>query len=181
METYVGLRRRARRAILRGPPAPFPRPGMPAPPGSRSCPERPQEGAARRRWVMLEWRTGLLGTEPGAWGPRGRRAAQQPRWRPPPRALRPKSQPGRQLLGNQLRKPRESFRPATAGHYVFCRLSSPQPGKVSFWKNTREKSPVSMSGSEAYCGDLLWGGSVFVQRAKPGVFNFRYLHFRYLK
>lgn len=66
-------------------------------------------------WVMREWRTGSLGTEPRARGPRGLRAAQRSPWRPLPRALRPKSQPRWQLLGNQSRKPQESFRPAVTG------------------------------------------------------------------
>lgn len=156
METYVGLRRRARRAILRGPPAPFPRPGMPAPPGSRSCPERPQEGAARRRWVMLEWRTGLLGTEPGAWGPRGLRAAQRPRWRPPPRALRPKSQPGRQLLRESAQ---EAARVLPAGNHGPLRLLSfvisPAWKGVFLEKYSREESRVN----ERVRG-LLWGSIV---------------------
>lgn len=44
-------------------------------------------------WLMREWRTRSLGTEPRAGGPRGLRAAQRSPWRPLPRALRPKSQP----------------------------------------------------------------------------------------
>lgn len=66
-------------------------------------------------WLMREWRTRSLGTEPRARRPRGLRAAQRPPWRPLPRALRPKSQPRWQLLGNQSRKPQESFRPAVTG------------------------------------------------------------------
>lgn len=66
-------------------------------------------------WLMREWRTRSLGTEPRAGGPRGLRAAQRSPWRPLPRALRPKSQPRWQLLGNQSRKPQESFRPAVTG------------------------------------------------------------------